>query len=97
MRIAISTDGEVAAAHFVRREAYMIPDIGGPAVRTAERSANSGHEPGFLPGRPAERGAACITAGGMRPRAHGIFAERGVQTMVGALGSIAHALDARER
>jgi predicted Fe-Mo cluster-binding NifX family protein len=93
MRVAISTDGEMVAAHFGRCEAYTIGDIEDGAVMKTERIANPGHEPGFLPGYLAKRGVECIVAGGMGPRAHGLFAERGIQTVVGVSGSIADALD----
>jgi len=97
MRVAISTDGEMVAAHFGRCEAYTIGDIGDGTVIKTERIANPGHEPGFLPGYLAERGVECIVAGGMGPRAHGLFAERGIQTIVGVTGSIADALNALAR
>jgi predicted Fe-Mo cluster-binding NifX family protein len=39
----------------------------------------------------------CIVAGGMGPRAHGLFAERGIKTIVGVSGSVADALNALAR
>jgi predicted Fe-Mo cluster-binding NifX family protein len=94
MRVAVSTDGNMVAAHFGRCEAYTIGDIEDGAVVKTERIVNPGHEPGFLPGYLAERGVACIVAGGMGPRAYGLFAERGIQTIVGVSGSVAGALAA---
>jgi predicted Fe-Mo cluster-binding NifX family protein len=94
MRIAVSTDGDRVAAHFGRCEAYTLADIEDGKVARSEVIANPGHEPGFLPGYLAERGVECIVAGGMGPRAHGLFAERGIQTIVGVSGSIADALNA---
>ena len=94
MRVAISTDGETVAAHFGRCEAYTIGDIEEGAVIKTARIVNPGHEPGFLPGYLAERGVACIVAGGMGPRAHTLFAERGIETIVGVSGSVADALEA---
>jgi ATP-binding protein involved in chromosome partitioning len=42
------------------------------------------HEPGLLPGWLQERGVNRIIAGGMGSRAQGLFAERGIQVIVGA-------------
>lgn len=94
MRAAISTDGDQVAAHFGRCEAYTLADIEDGKVTRCETIPNPGHEPGFLPGYLAERGVTCIVAGGMGPRAHGLFAERGIQTIVGISGGIAEALAA---
>ena len=94
MRVAVSTDGNMVAAHFGRCEAYTLADIQDAKVVKSETIANPGHEPGFLPGYLAERGVECIVAGGMGPRAHGLFAERGIQTIVGVSGSVSDALEA---
>ena len=94
MRVAVSTDGNMVAAHFGRCEAYTLADIEDAKVVKSETIANPGHEPGFLPGYLAERGVNCIVAGGMGPRAHGLFAERQIETIVGVSGSVAAALEA---
>jgi predicted Fe-Mo cluster-binding NifX family protein len=97
MRVAISTDGNMVAAHFGRCEAYTLADIEEAKVVKSEIIANPGHEPGFLPGYLAERGVECIVAGGMGPRAHGLFAEQGIQTIVGVSGKVTDALEALAR
>jgi predicted Fe-Mo cluster-binding NifX family protein len=94
MRIAVATDGDMVAAHFGRCEAYTIVDIEQGEVRNQKVIANPGHEPGFLPGFLAEREVNCIVAGGMGPRAHGLFAERNIQTIVGVARSIAETVEA---
>ena len=94
MRVAVSTDGNMVAAHFGRCEAYTLADIEEAKVVKSETIANPGHEPGFLPGYLAERGVNCIVAGGMGPRAHGLFAEKQIETIVGVSGSVAAALEA---
>ena len=43
------------------------------------------HEPGLLPRRLREHGVDVVIAGGMGRRAQGLFAESGVQILVGAL------------
>jgi predicted Fe-Mo cluster-binding NifX family protein len=97
MRVAVSTDGDMVAAHFGRCEAYTLADIEEAKVVKSETIANPGHEPGFLPGYLAERGVNCIVAGGMGPRAHGLFAEKQIETIVGVSGSVAAALEALAR
>lgn len=94
MRVAVSTDGDAVAAHFGRCEAYTLADIEDAKVVKSETIANPGHEPGFLPAYLAERGVQCIVAGGMGPRAHGLFAQHGIQTIVGVSGSVSDALEA---
>jgi predicted Fe-Mo cluster-binding NifX family protein len=84
----------MVAAHFGRCEAYTLADIEDGQVVKSEIVANPGHEPGFLPGYLAERGVNCIVAGGMGPRAHGLFAEKQIETVVGVSGSVAAALEA---
>jgi len=93
-KVAISTDGESVAAHFGRCQAYTIVEIADGTIRSRELIANPGHEPGFLPGYLAERGVTCIVAGGMGPRAQGLFDQHGIETIVGISGSIAETLQA---
>lgn len=93
-RVAISTDGEQVAVHFGRCQAYTIVEVADGAVRSRERLANPGHEPGFLPGYLAERGVDCIVAGGMGPRAHMLFDQHGIDTVVGVSGSVEDAVQA---
>lgn len=97
MRVAVSTDGDKVAPHFGRCEAYTLAEIEGGKVIRSEMIANPGHEPGFLPGYLAERGIDCIIAGGMGPRAQQLFAEHGIQTIVGVSGPVADALAALAR
>jgi predicted Fe-Mo cluster-binding NifX family protein len=94
MRVAISTDGDMVGAHFGRCQAYTLVDIEEGKVLKQETIPNPGHEPGFLPGYLAERGVNCIVAGGMGPRAHGLFAARRIDTVVGVSGRIADAVEA---
>jgi len=93
-RVAIATDGQAVAAHFGRCEGYTIVEIEGGAVKCRELLPNPGHEPGFLPGYLAERRVTCIVAGGMGPRAQGLFDEHGIRTIVGVSGSIDDTLQA---
>jgi predicted Fe-Mo cluster-binding NifX family protein len=94
MRIAISTDAHMVAAHFGRCEAYTIVDIEQGELISEERLANPGHAPGFLPGYLSKRGVGCIVAGGMGPRAQTLFDEQKIQAIVGVSGTVAEAVAA---
>jgi predicted Fe-Mo cluster-binding NifX family protein len=93
-KVAISTDGDLVAAHFGRCQAYTIVGIADGTIQSRELIPNPGHEPGFLPGYLAERGVTCIVAGGMGPRAQMLFDQQGIETIVGISGSVEEALQA---
>lgn len=88
MRIAISTDKGTVSAHFGRCPEFTIIDIEDGKLKKKETISNPGHHPGFLPQFLHDEGVSCIIAGGMGFRAQGLFAEKGIQTIVGISGSI---------
>jgi predicted Fe-Mo cluster-binding NifX family protein len=88
MRVAISTDRGYVSAHFGRCPAYTIVDIQDAKVLAREEIVNPGHQPGFLPQYLSERGVGVIIAGGMGPRAQGLFAGKNIQTIIGVQGRI---------
>lgn len=83
MKVAISTDGEYVSAHFGRCPSFTIVDIEEGEVVSKEVVDNPGHQPAFLPEFLSEKGVSCIIAGGMGRRAEALFAENGIQTIVG--------------
>lgn len=88
MRIAISTDSGLVSAHFGRCPEYTIIEIENNELKKKETISNPGHQPGFLPRFLHDQGVDCIIAGGMGARAQGLFAEQGIQTILGISGSI---------
>ncbi|MFB0518068.1 MAG: NifB/NifX family molybdenum-iron cluster-binding protein [Acidobacteriota bacterium] len=88
MKIAISTDGDYVSAHFGKCPQYTLVEIEGGKVLTRELLDNPGHQPGFLPGFLAERGVTCVITGGMGPRAQSLFAQQGIETVVGVSGKV---------
>ncbi len=88
MKIAIATEGNAVSAHFGRCQAYTLLDIEEGKVVTREIIANPGHQPGFLPKFLAEMGVDCIIAGGMGPRAQGLFATHNIETIIGVQGPV---------
>jgi predicted Fe-Mo cluster-binding NifX family protein len=88
MKIAISTDSGYVSAHFGRCPAYTLVEIQDGKVIKQEEVPNPGHQPGFLPRYLSEKGVNAIIAGGMGPRAQGLFAEKNIQTIIGVQGRI---------
>lgn len=88
MKVAISTDMGYVSAHFGRCASYTIVDIKEGKVTNREEIPNPGHQPGFLPQFLSERGVNVIIAGGMGPRAQGLFAQKKIETLIGVQGPI---------
>ncbi len=92
MKLAISTDGGMVSAHFGRCPEFTIMEIEDCKLKGKETIPNPGHHPGFLPQFLHDRGVTCIIAGGMGQRAQGLFAEKGIEAIVGITGSISEVL-----
>ena len=92
MKIAFSTDQGAVSAHFGRCPSYTIFEINNGIIQSKEEIPNPGHEPGFLPQFLSERGVQCIIAGGMGPRAQALFAQKGIETILGVQGTIDEAI-----
>ena len=88
MKIAISTDQGYVSAHFGRCLSYTIVEIKEGKVLSKEEIPNPGHQPGFLPQYLSEKGVNCIIAGGMGPRAQGLFDEKNIEAIIGVQGAI---------
>ena len=93
MKIAISTDNNYVSAHFGRCPHFTIVEIDGEKILGKETVDNPGHQPAFLPQFLSDLGVNCIIAGGMGLRATGLFAEKGIQTIVGVGGTIDDVID----
>ena len=88
MKVAISTDQGYVSAHFGRCQSYTIVETKEGQVLSREEIPNPGHQPGFLPEYLSEKGVNCIIAGGMGPRAQGLFAQKSIETITGVQGPI---------
>ena len=87
MKVAIAVDGTQVAAHFGRCEGYILVDVSDGQIGPCERIDNPGHEPGKLPRMLHELDVECIVAGGMGPRAVGLFQQLGIEPIAGVSGS----------
>ena len=88
MKVAISTDQGYVSAHFGRCQSYTIIEFKEGRILSREEIPNPGHQPGFLPEYLSEKGVNCIIAGGMGPRAQGLFAQKNIETIIGVQGTI---------
>jgi predicted Fe-Mo cluster-binding NifX family protein len=88
MKVAISTDQGYVSAHFGRCQSYTIFEVREGQIMSREEIPNPGHRPGFLPQYLSEKGVNSIIAGGMGPRAQGLFAQHNIETIIGVQGTI---------
>jgi len=93
MKIAISTDEGTVSVHFGRCPSFTIIDLEGGKVIKREEIPNPGHHPGFLPDFFQKRGIDCIVCGGMGKRAQNLFAQKGIETLLGVQGKIDEVID----
>jgi len=86
MKIAVPTSGGRLAAHFGHCEQFALFEIDGdpPAAVGSEALTAPAHAPGLLPQWLNEQGADVIIAGGMGRRAQNLFAQSGIDVVVGA-------------
>jgi predicted Fe-Mo cluster-binding NifX family protein len=88
MKIAIATEGGRVSAHFGRCPVYTLAVVQDGRLVSREEIPNPGHQPGFLPRFLSDMGIEVIIAGGMGPRAQGLFAERNIRTLTGVMGPV---------
>lgn len=94
MRIAIPVDRGHLSPHFGHCEGFALIDVDLEKKEiTQKQMVNSPpHQPGLLPRWLHDQGAELIIAGGMGARAQGLFAEQGIQVIVGASPETPHDL-----
>lgn len=86
MKIAIPLAEGKLAMHFGHCERFALVDVNVAEKNIIKREdiAAPPHQPGLLPPWLAERGATVIIAGGMGQRALSLFAQQGIQVVIGA-------------
>jgi predicted Fe-Mo cluster-binding NifX family protein len=86
MKIAIPLAEGKLTMHFGHCASFAIVEVDAAQKKILKREDIDAppHEPGLLPPWLAERGANVIIAGGMGQRAQQLFAEQGIQVIVGA-------------
>jgi predicted Fe-Mo cluster-binding NifX family protein len=85
VRYAVPTAEGKLALHFGHCQAFALVDTDADGnVTNVEMSEPPPHAPGVLPRWLAEQGADVIIAGGMGSRAQGLFAQAGIEVVIGA-------------
>ncbi len=86
MKLAIPTAEGKLCMHFGHCEVFTVIDIdtASKEVVSSEEKIPPPHEPGVLPKWLHEQGVEVIIAGGMGMRAQQLFAQAGVDVIVGA-------------
>lgn len=85
-KIAIPTSQGLLCPHFGHCDEFTLIDVDVEKneIIATETIEAPEHEPGLLPRWLHERGANLIIAGGMGARAQGLFAQNGVNVIIGA-------------
>jgi predicted Fe-Mo cluster-binding NifX family protein len=86
MRFAIPLADGKLAVHFGHCASFALLDVApdGKSLMMREDVEAPPHQPGLLPPWLAQRGVKRIIAGGMGQRAQTLFAEHGIDVIVGA-------------
>ncbi|MBN1365020.1 MAG: NifB/NifX family molybdenum-iron cluster-binding protein [Syntrophaceae bacterium] len=86
MKIAIPLADGKLTMHFGHCSGFALVDVD-PQTRKiikTEKLDAPPHQPGLLPSWLAQRGATMIIAGGMGQRAQQLFAQQGIEVIIGA-------------
>ena len=92
MKVAIAIEDGQVAPHFGRCQAYLVAEVLDGEIGTRQQVDSPGHEPGALPAMLHDLGVKCVVAGGMGPRAVGMFQDYGISTVLGVTGAAHEAL-----
>lgn len=86
MKIVIPVADGKLSTHFGHCERFALIDVDPKEKKIIKQDELKAppHEPGLLPKWLAERGANMIIAGGMGQRAQALFAEHGIEVVIGA-------------
>ena len=84
--IAIPIAGDRLCMHFGHCEQFALLDVDADSkdILNSRQIDPPPHQPGLLPRWLREQGADLVIAGGMGQRAQRIFAEQGIEVIVGA-------------
>ena len=89
MKYAVPVSGGMVSPHFGHCEQFAMFEVdeGSGEVTGKELIPSPEHQPGLLPTWLAERGVSVVIAGGMGPRAVGLFQEKSIDVVIGTLES----------
>jgi len=84
MRYAIPTADGRLTMHFGHADQFTFIDVTDGKITATQTLTPPPHEPGVLPAWMHEHGVNVVIAGGMGSRAQGLFAQNGIQLIIGA-------------
>jgi Mrp family chromosome partitioning ATPase/predicted Fe-Mo cluster-binding NifX family protein len=84
MRYAIPTADGRLALHFGHVDQFTFIDVTDGTITAARTATPPPHAPGVLPAWCKEQGVGVVIAGGMGSRAQDLFAQHGIQLVIGA-------------
>jgi len=86
MKIAVPVANGRLCLHFGHCSQFVIHEVDAASRRTLRREylTPPAHEPGVLPQWLHEQGVNAVIAGGMGQRAQQLFAQNGIEVIVGA-------------
>jgi len=87
MRIALPMAGRKISPHFGRCEGFVLIDVDQETQQITGRNnvQSPVHAPGAFPALLAGHGVTHVVASGMGPRAVNLFAQHGIEVVIGAL------------
>jgi predicted Fe-Mo cluster-binding NifX family protein len=92
VKVAIAVEDGQVAQHFGRCQAYLVAEVLDGQIGMRQQVDSPGHQPGALPAMLHDLGVECVIAGGMGPRAVGMFRGYGISTVLGVTGDADKAL-----
>lgn len=87
MKVVVACNGEKVSQHFGHCGQFTVYNIEDNKVVSKEVLAYPGHKPGLLPTYLSDNGANIVIAGGMGGSAVEMFNERGIEVIMGSLGT----------
>ena len=84
MRVAIPVVQGKLCMHFGHCEHFALIDVEDKEIKAKNMVTPPPHAPGVIPEFLHQQGANCIIAGGMGSRAQSLFAQHGIEVIVGA-------------
>lgn len=86
MKVAVASVNKAVAEHFGHCDEFCVYEADGSEIKGSNVVKNPPHQHGFLPAFLADMGVNAVIAGGMGGSAAGMFAQRGIDVIMGASG-----------
>ncbi len=88
MKIAVANNEGQVSQHFGYCEKFTVFEVENKSITGTQSIPNPGHQPGLLPRLLGEAGVNLVIAGGMGSKAIELFADKGIDVVIGASGPV---------